>query len=247
MKRFLCAVMAFITIICLTACGCENQELGNMVTVLVPEKITFTSSSGSGPVEINVVFEEGWESKDNFFVKYESTKKNHPFAQSVLYGNKESTQLHLNGLRVEYTYDERGNILRQIEYVSGYGGDVVVDRTFTYDTLGRILTEKVVGGEEPVQLHYRYDDTAEGSIGTAYSDTARYEVVYDENNRLVRTAVFEGYDQSSTVYTYDAKGSLISSSVYERGVLVSKTKTTYKAVRISIEKAQQLPVFKQDK
>ncbi len=107
----------------------------------------------------------------------------------------------------EYTYDEKGNLIREVKTIPG--NDYPSDYTYTYDENGRLIKVKHGYG-------HSYDEES---------------YTYDEAGRLVKETTTYSYDDDfgEVIYTYNDKGQLIK-KVHEYtddGVKETTSVTTY--------------------
>lgn len=107
----------------------------------------------------------------------------------------------------EYTYDEKGNLIREVETIPG--NDYPSDYTYTYDENGRLIKAKHEYG-------HSYDEES---------------YTYDEAGRLVKETTTYSYDDdfAEKIYTYNDKGQLIKKEYKynDDGVVETSGVTTY--------------------
>lgn len=172
-----------------------------------------------------------------------------------IYGRVAQTMEYRDGEennKTVYTYDDRGNLLREEYYsLTGWFPKRHQQTFYTYDEQDR-LTSMIYefGGKKETEHRYAYDDE-ENSRTTFYFDSVTVET-FDENGDLVRkeSRYSDGYElaeytlrpdgQPMTVryieadgrdytchFEYDDHGERIARTVEENGVLVEDYRYRY--------------------
>lgn len=253
MKKLLCVLLVMTIALSFAACGKEKQS---KVTIYIPETMTISDPTGAVMVTINLVFEEGWETKESFQVTYsgdtEILGENVP---TITYNGKTVITDMAGVSRSEAICDDNGRQISQtIYYLSENATMEKMETSVTYDAHGRRLTQVIKsyysGNAEPViqTQTYTYEDTETGSKGTWNDGDITYVIEYDKDYRFVAQAtVMNGQEMSRSETEYDANGNQISTVSYYSGQKNMETKYTYKAVEVSAETAARLPQFKQGK
>lgn len=101
-----------------------------------------------------------------------------------------------------YEYDENGN-RSAVRYANG------VVATYTYDSLNRLIKEKIVDKNGNNIAVYAYTLDKKGNRVKAVQDGSTIEYVYDKLNRLTK----ETTNQAVTSYTYDNVGNRLTKTV----------------------------------
>ncbi len=114
-----------------------------------------------------------------------------------------------------YTYDENGRLKKVIDRQDSDGTNNTHTREYTYDKLGRKLTETDSYGETII---YTYDEVGNMLTRTDQMDRTT-EYIYDDFDRLVEERDPAGY---STKHTYDDNGNKTSIE-YPDGKIISYT------------------------
>lgn len=131
-----------------------------------------------------------------------------------------------------YTYDERDNVLTEIEY--GYDGEEWIRYVYTYDAQNRVLTHtKFMNGEQSWEDVNTYDSRGnltrtETIIDGEVSNTNIY--TYDQAGRILISKYDDILDprlSSESYYQYDARGNEISQKRYQNGKLRTEKTHTY--------------------
>ncbi len=144
----------------------------------------------------------------------------HQFVIHSSYGSREEFHLNVKGqVDIKYDFDKENKMKREIHY--------------TYDNLGRVLTEKsIYDGESPVTNTYQYDSdtrkmysklTIQGKDGKILSENKAQMI----DGKQIFTTMADGKVQSKSVstlnnhcegkvITYDGSGKVISVSVQKR-------------------------------
>ena len=135
-----------------------------------------------------------------------------------------------NGVETEYAYDaldrlvslehrdQNGTSIASFAYsyqADGRRSSAVEDTPagtsivrYSYDALGRLLSENRTGGAHPFSAAYAYDLNGKRLSWTVAADgvTEATSYSYDDNDRLL----VETTDGAVTSYSYDGNGSLVS-------------------------------------
>ena len=146
----------------------------------------------------------------------------------------QSTRTLLEYLTIEYTYDENGNQLSDLQC---YSSGECMKWVYTYDAQGRVLSAILRSKDQSSEVWkertkwvYTYDEQGNllSFIGyfwisdiNAWIVNFKYEYTYDENgNRLSMTLYYWKYDTEEWVevskeeYTYEMYGNLLSRTCY---------------------------------
>ena len=107
-----------------------------------------------------------------------------------------------NGKATLYEYDENGN-RSAVKYANG------VVATYTYDSLNRLIKEKIVDKNGNNIAVYEYTLDKKGNRIKAVEDGVVTEYEYDKLNRLTK----ETTDRAVTTYTYDKVGNRLTKTV----------------------------------
>lgn len=252
MKKLFCTLLIFAMLLAFAGC---RQEAESTVTIYIPDTMSSYSQDGTLLATVNVVFEEGWQTKETFTVTYRDDKdQSVETMTAVTYKGKTSVTEVPNVCRTEITYDDNGRQICHIIYFTGENESMdKQETTYTYDEHGRRLSEEVkmyitdTSAPLVTTKTYTYVDTAEGSEGTSSNYGIITKVVYDNNYRcILETVTEDGKESSRTETTYDAVGNVVTQVTYYIGYnveILSKTSNTYKAVEVSKETADRLPQF----
>ena len=140
-----------------------------------------------------------------------------------------------NGVETEYGYDAldrlvslehrsaNGNPVASFSYsyqADGRRSSAVEDTPtgtsivrYSYDALGRLISETRTGGAHPFSAAYAYDLNGNRLARTVAADgvTEATSYSYDDNDRLL----VETTDGAATQYAYDGNGSLVSTDASE--------------------------------
>lgn len=119
-----------------------------------------------------------------------------------------------------YTYDARGNLLKQTGISRAPGKPTYnITETYTYDANDRVLTHTYLGkttGEEDIQYTEVYSYDANGvcrsMVNEGYGEYHAYS--YDAAGNLVSDRVSYGEPAWEDVYTYDARGNVLTKITY---------------------------------
>ena len=120
-----------------------------------------------------------------------------------------------------FTYDERGNLLSEIEK-GDYSWTMETDNaiTYTYDAMGNLLSRESRYGDEVYRTVYTYDEKGNeltyayynvyGDIQNTYTNT------YDEQGRLAKTEHYDRLDAAcnyTEVFTYDEQDRVLTCTI----------------------------------
>ena len=229
MKKLFCTLLIFATLLAFAGC---RQEADSTVTIYIPDTISSYSQDGTLLATANVVFEEGWQTKETFTVTYSGDADLWGGAMPVItYTGKTVVTENSNVSRTEITYDDNGRQICHIIYFTGENESMdKQETTYTYDEHGRRLSEEVkmyitdTSAPLVTTKTYTYVDTAEGSEGTSSNYGIITKVVYDKNYRcILETVTKDGKESNRTETTYDAVGNVITQIACYNGESLSKT------------------------
>ena len=249
MKRILCILLTLVMM--LAFIGCKKDA----VTIYIPEKVTSYDHDGKQRDSWNVVFEDGWEKKEQFTVQHIGPAPNSS-TTIFTYGERFTSLEHdLTGVSTETNYNEKGLVIRQVTTykLTEYTKISKSESTATYDPQGRVLTQSTKtffsdGTVQEKDITYVYIDTADGSKGSVTENgVVTEEVTYDQDFRRIGLVTYDNGEEVHRIeWVYDAHGNLIRSKGYIKGEQITHTETTYKTVEVSKEFADRLPQFKQE-
>ena len=144
---------------------------------------------------------------------------------------RQETVTPYNHTVIEYTYDERGFLVRNVsaysetnifitEYVRDEegrelrtlglnpDGSIRYSTDYERDENGNTLKETYVNGDYRTVTTYTYDE--KGNLLRRYTDSTDWdsesEYTYDEEGRPTSYTYYDGADLFTTIYTYDAEG-----------------------------------------
>lgn len=246
MKKIASVLLVLAVLFSFAACSS-----GDKVTIYIPETLTIQSANQAVLTTVDLVFEEGWESKKSFTVTYSGNLQGLGVVPKMTYSDK-GTVTEMEGVsRTEVTYDENGrSIAQNVVYLNGLNMERT-EMTFVYDEHGRRLEQETktyyADAENPnVDIQtYVYEETADGSEGRFTDSRFCYVLTYDKDYRLVKQVMTANEKELSHVEnTYDSNGNLLSTTSYVNGQIVTVMTYTYKAVEVSRETADRLPHFK---
>jgi len=253
MKKLFCVLLVMTILLFTAACGKGKQ---NMVTIYIPDTdIQF--STDSVQLTVNYIFEEGWQEKESFRVTFRGDTEilgvGKDVPTEIYNGNTIVTEI-AGVRRSEATYDDHGRQISRITpFLSENANMAIMEFAFTYDTLGRKLTQVTKysypdKAEPEIETQtYTYEDTETGSKGTYTEGNTTYVLEYDKQYNLVaKVTITDGQEVSRTENEYDEYGNWISSVSYACGQKISEQQYTYKTVEVTEETANRLPYFKRE-
>lgn len=257
MKKLFCVLLAVTMLLCMAACdkpetdGGESESPKTTVTVYVPEKITVTA--GNEAVEMQIILEEGWQTKDSFKAQYRMADSASSIGYDMVCGEGITSQDN-GAQKIVTRYDASGNAISNTVHFPEGSSVTKNEICNTYDERGRVVKQETklyyANQENPVTsiAQYTYADTENGSKGTASDGGIVQELYYDAANRLVRqVTTTNGNEATRAEYTYDENGNMTKQETYVAGTLTTVNETIYKAYEVDAEKAAKLPYFKQGK
>ena len=245
MKKSLVLLLVLGLLASFSACKKKSET----VTIYIPATLEVELSEGDiyDPVDIN--FADGWQDKKQFSVTYYLNMDGTELRNETIYGDK-TMQTTSGGKTTVTVYDEQGRTVKQTATGTLSNDAEKVEAITEYDENGRVLkkTQTIYYGggkeNEVSVLSYTYSDLVEGSEGVAVLDSYTYKLFYDSKYRCVGSVTIqEKAETSRTEYTYDEYGNLESTTTFVGGEQDSRTVYTYKAVEITLEKAEKLPQF----
>lgn len=191
----------------------------------------------------------------NSNVAYKIKEKQHPEDGSVWTSKVEECDKDGNVLKeIDYVdeniesghdemmYNAKGNVLTKKSY---NGGKLYRTYSYEYDSYGDLVKEtevKVSSGEEDI-VEYKYlyaDDCMVKKTRYYNGEKSGYtEYKYDENNRVIKETVYNGYDalMDEYSYEYDDKGN-VTTSIHTDGGSNIETSMTYDSNNNLIEKKE---------
>ena len=194
MKKLCCLVLVMIILLSFGACGKEKQ---NMVTIYIPDT-DIQIDTDSTQRTVTYLFEEGWQEKESFRVTYigdtEILGVGNDAPSDIFDGNTIITEI-AGVKRSEATYDDCGRQISRITpFISKNANVAVMEFAYTYDALGRRLTQTTKysypdKAEPEIETQtYTYEDTETGSKGTYTQGNTTYVLEYDKKCNLVTKA-----------------------------------------------------------
>ncbi len=245
MKKLTTIFLILTIILTLTACN-----VGPKVTIYIPETVTEYAEEGGEPVStVYLLFPKNWQKSDSFTVSYSTDGKN-PMEDGTEVTHAENhRRTEDNESRLDEYFDENGRVVSQVRLYKASSQQI--QTVISYDNYGRIATRVTatafIGGNDTYtpMLSFTYQETEQGSEGSATQSGYTEVYTYDKDYRLIRYSTkILGNEQGYTEYTYDEHGNVTSMATYAGGVLSVKTVTTYKAVEVSEKLADSLLQFK---
>ena len=245
MKKLICVLLALMMTMAFVACG--EEATAEKVTIYIPDTVTIYQGD-TVYATVTYVFEEGWQDKAAFTVTMSGDTDKLGGTGAMVYSDKKLTQEVSNGATMETYYNEQG---QQIKMVNLYADGGHREVTYTYDSMGRLISEEekmyeTADSEAVVTTtDYTYTDTADGYTST--QEVNGYSVVSAYNKdglQLSEVTYRNGEEMSRTEATYDAAGNMVSNVTYYNGQKQMEMKYTWKAVEVSSEVAARLCQFK---
>lgn len=149
-----------------------------------------------------------------------------------IYGNRSVELQNQEGepfLKTVMTYDEAGNVIRQVQYrLNGWLPKKIVDSRYTYDEQGRLTsTRHRAGGLSWDDDTTVYDDEAMTRTVTTGDGAVAIDYL-NERGWVMRTEqTFPDGRHLLTEYERSAEGWLLAARTYENGLLVDGHTCTY--------------------
>ena len=261
MKKLLCVLLAVLTLMSFTACGEETKtdkgtsntsstgtsDIPTTVTIYIPDTITIYQSD-TLYATVTYVFEEGWQNKDAFTVTMGGDTDKLGGSGTIVYSDKKLTQEVSNGATMETYYNDQG---QQIKMVNLYASGGYREVTYTYDSMGRLVSEEVkmydTADSEAVvtTTDYTYTDTADGYTTTQEVNGHTMVSAYNKDGFQISQVTYRnGEEMSRTEVSYDEAGNMVSNVTYYNGQKQMEMKYTWKTVEVSSEVAARLPQFR---
>lgn len=249
MKKLVAVVLLLMLLA--SFAGCELDGAKKQVTIYIPKTMTISAPGENMSVELEVVFEEGWQSKNSFTVSY---RGDFPGLEGVMpsmqYGDRYTVTETPKSFTTEVHYDAQGRIVKQVTKYMQNPTMEKAETVVTYDANGRRASETVctyaVGsstGEEQTRT-YTYTDTPEGSQCRVEEGAIATVYIYDKNYRMISQAtLINGEETSRTENSYDAAGNLTATTQYVQGQALTQMEYTYRTVAVNGETAARLPQF----
>ena len=248
MKKLLCVLLVLVILCSFAACGKETEK---KVTVYIPDTIEIYMGDGTKYASATYVFEEGWQDKESFTVTISGETDKLGGSGTTVYSDKKTVQEVGNGATMELQYNEKG---QQILMINRYADGGRREVTYTYDNVGRVVTEAIKLFEtadseaETTTTNYTYTDTEAGSTCTTETNGYVAVTTFDKNGQTIsQVTTFNGQEVSRTEAAYDDAGNMLSNVSYASGQKNMEMKYTWKAVEVSAEVAARLPQFKSAK
>ena len=147
MKKLFCTLLIFAMLLAFAGC---RQEAESTVTIYIPDTMSSYSQDGTLLTTVNVVFEEGWQTKEAFSVTYRDDKdQSVETMTAVTYKEKTIVTEVPNVVRDEITYDDNGRQICYIIYFTGENESMErQETTYTYDEHGNLIrSEMYFAGE----------------------------------------------------------------------------------------------------
>lgn len=220
-KKALSITLVILLLLSLTACGKQAEK---------PAKTTptTTTTAPAEPQDENYVaamakLEEGqWREAYDLF-KASADPKAAAELEKFVFVPTSIIRKNSTGrdLVHTFTYDERGNLLSEIEK-GDYSWTMERDDTitYTYDAMGNLLTYESRYGDEVYRDVYTYDE--KGNVLTytyynVYGDIQNsYTNTYDEQGRLAKAEHYDRLDGAynyTEVFTYDEQDRVLIRTV----------------------------------
>ena len=223
LKKTLSITLVILLLFSLTACGKKAEE-----KAITPTTTTTTTKAPAEPVD--EVYEEAMAklAEGNLTEAYALLQKaTDPKAAAELekfvFVPTSVTRKNSNGrdLVHTFTYDERGNLLTDIEK-GDYSWTMERDSaiTYTYDAMGNLLSHESRYGDEVYRTVYTYDEKGNeltyayynvyGDLQNSYTNT------YDEQGRLAKAEHYDRLDGAykyTEVFTYDEQDRVLTHTV----------------------------------
>lgn len=255
-KKIISLVLALMLVVALCACGdkktSDDIEDPEETIVLPPESYDKEDGklyrevyyNANGLKYSSIIY--GYDGAGRIANEIELGENDAPVSKStfeynddglktaMLVYNADGPEEYSFAYRVDYEYDENGNLTREQRTENEIVTAVTVN---TYNDSGKLIKEEQYEGEEFLLCAYEYElDEAGNAVkcirhdyleGTDVED--RY--TYDDKCQLISTVTCdaEGNAQSRTEYSYDENGNEIKCSVYDsQGGLQSSTSNEYK-------------------
>ena len=221
MKKTLSIILSLLLLFSLTACGKKVEEKP-------ADTATTTTTAPPAPVDEN--YEQGMAklAAGDLTAAYELLKKaTDPKAAAELekFVFVPTTVIRKNStgrdLVHTYTYDERGNLLSEIEK-GDYSWTMKTDNaiTYTYDAMGNLLSRESRYEDEVYRTVYTYDEKGNELTYTYYNTSGdfqnSYTNTYDERGRLAKTEHYDRLDAAhnyTEVFTYDEQDRVLTCTV----------------------------------
>lgn len=220
-KKTLSIILSVLLLFSLTACGKQAEK---------PAKTTptTTTTAPAEPQDENYVaamakLEEGkWQEAYDLF-KASADPKAAAELEKFVFVPTSIIRKNSNGRDLVHTfaYDERGNLLSEIEK-GDYSWTMERDDTitYTYDAMGNLLSHESRYGDEVYRTVYTYDEKGNeltyayynvyGDIQNSYTNT------YDEQGRLAKTEHYDRLDAAekyTEVFTYDEQDRVLTRTI----------------------------------
>ena len=220
-KKALSITLVILLLLSLTACGKQAEK---------PAKTTptTTTTAPAEPQDENYVaamakLEEGkWQEAYDLF-KASADPKAAAELEKFVFVPTSIIRKNSNGrdLVHTFTYDERGNLLSEIEK-GDYSWTMERDSaiTYTYDAMGNLLSHESRYGDEVYRTVYTYDEKGNeltyayynvyGDLQNSYTNT------YDEQGRLAKAEHYDRLDGAykyTEVFTYDEQDRVLTHTV----------------------------------
>lgn len=220
-KKTLSIILSVLLLFSLTACGKQAEK---------PAKTTptTTTTAPTEPQDENYVaamakLEEGkWQEAYDLF-KASTDPKAAAELEKFVFVPTSIIRKNSNGRDLVHTfaYDERGNLLSEIEK-GDYSWTMERDDTitYTYDAMGNLLSRESRYKDSVYRIVYTYDEKGNeltyayynvyGDIQNSYTNT------YDEQGRLAKTEHYDRLDAAekyTEVFTYDEQDRVLTCTV----------------------------------
>ena len=215
----------------------------NRTLLFLPETFV-TYSRGVHRGDFTLQYDENWQNADSFKVEYVPTENNiEKEIPWLTYSDNFMITVVPDVSYTETSYDEKGNVIREITTYYANGAMESVERQYSYDDYGRLLTVMnctIFRGNPNASINYEgyeYTDTETGSEASFEHFGKTYKMVYDKDYNLIcRYMYLMDQEASRTEYTYDEYGNLLTAVTYLSGDQIDyEERYTYKAVEVSQE------------
>ncbi len=242
MKKFLCILLAFCTLLCFASCdtvnpdeNVENDLNGDSVekmkekdefTYYVPVKVTVTYSDKKSELSNGVAVDE----------LYSPVPEKISHTDEIFYNEQNLPEKYVltyeggHCIIEQFFYDDDNRLIKK---TYSNGSRVYYSFEYEYDDFGNVIKETHFQGKSEAYVHeYGYNSNNQLVFESRSSETSDNKdyYVYDENGNVIKHTNTIGARYSSvTENTYDSKGKVIHSHYKnnEGDVIVSDYEYAY--------------------